>query len=94
MSHKAANIVRVNGSIFTCDLALFVLLLVMEALRAVVGRDGERSSPVLALRLQLGTIVVDVGEGYDVRLLSDVEAYVGDVGATDLLLVRLKHDTA
>ena len=66
----------------------------MEALRAVVSRDGERSSPVLALCLQLGAIVVDVGEGYDVGLLGDVEAYVGDVGATDLLLVRLEHDTA
>ena len=66
----------------------------MEALRAIVGRDRERSSPVLALCLQLRAIVVHVREGYDVGLLGDVEPNVGDVGATDLLLMWLKHDTA
>ena len=52
----------------------------MIALGTIILRHGERAGPILALSLKLGPCSVGVGD--NVWLLGDVEADIGDVGAS------------
>ena len=56
----------------------------MIAFGTVILRHGERTGPVLALSLKLGPCSVGIGD--NVWLLRDIEADIGDVGAS-------MHDT-